>query len=107
MVHSRILDVDHDTGRQTIHHYDYATQQTTIEVVQDTQTITDINKELYKGDDLAVLSRGGKEMVRVASVPTLIWYELKKKGIIDDDKAYRRWLNDRDNRGFRTVHGRV
>jgi hypothetical protein len=33
--------------------------------------------------------------------------ELKQQGIIDDPKALRRWLNDPDNRYFRTRPGRV
>jgi hypothetical protein len=43
----------------------------------------------------------------VASIPIHIFWDLKKKGIADDDAAMKRWLNDPDNRYFRTRPGRV
>jgi hypothetical protein len=36
-----------------------------------------------------------------------LFYRLKKDGIIDDPSAMKRWLNDPDNRFFRTRPGRV
>lgn len=44
---------------------------------------------------------------RVASIPIHIYWDLKRKGIADDDAAMRRWLNDPDNRFFRTFPGTV
>lgn len=43
----------------------------------------------------------------VASIPIHIYWDLKRKGIADDDAAMKRWLNDPDNRFFRTFPGRV
>lgn len=43
----------------------------------------------------------------VASIPIHIYWDLKKKGIADDDAAMRRWLNDPDNRFFRVRPGTV
>lgn len=43
----------------------------------------------------------------VASIPIHIYWDLKRKGIADDDAAMKRWLNDPDNRFFRTRPGRV
>ena len=42
------------------------------------------------------------EMARVASIPLSVYYELKRQGIVDDQKAFKKWLNDPDNRVFRT-----
>lgn len=43
----------------------------------------------------------------VASIPIHIYWDLKRRGIADDDAAMKRWLNDPDNRFFRTRPGRV
>ena len=47
------------------------------------------------------------DMSRVASIPLSVFYELKRKGITDDPQAMKRWLNDPDNRAFRTREGTV
>lgn len=47
------------------------------------------------------------EMARVASIPLSVFYDLKRKGIADDPKAFKKWLNDPDNRVFRTREGTV
>jgi hypothetical protein len=36
-----------------------------------------------------------------------VYYDLKRRGIIDDPAAFRAWMNDPDNRVFRTRPGRV
>ena len=43
----------------------------------------------------------------VASIPIHIYWDLKKKGIADDQAAMKRWLNDPDNRYFRTRPGTI
>lgn len=45
--------------------------------------------------------------VHVASLPLVIYNDLKRRGILDDPKAFSRWLNDPDNSVFRTGGGRV
>jgi len=45
------------------------------------------------------------DMNRVASIPLSVYYDLKRQGIADDPKALKKWLNDRDNRVFRTREG--
>jgi hypothetical protein len=47
------------------------------------------------------------EMARVASIPLSVYYDLKRQGIVDDQKAFKKWLNDPDNRVFRTREGTV
>jgi len=46
-------------------------------------------------------------MARVASIPLNVYYDLKRRGIADDPKAMKKWLNDPDNRVFRTREGTV
>lgn len=47
------------------------------------------------------------EFSKIASIPLSIYYDLKQRGIIDDQKAMRAWLNDPDNRAFRTRDARI
>ena len=47
------------------------------------------------------------DMTRVASIPLSLYFDLKKKGIADDPVAMKRWLNDPDQRFFRTRPGRL
>jgi len=43
----------------------------------------------------------------VASIPLNLYYDLKRQGIVDDPARFKKWLNDSDNRFFRTRGGRV
>lgn len=47
------------------------------------------------------------DMSRVASIPLTLYYDLKQKGILDDQAAMKKWLNDPDNELFRTRKGKV
>ena len=47
------------------------------------------------------------EWSKVASIPMPLYYRLKRDGIADDPKRMKAWLNDADNRFFRTRPGRV
>lgn len=47
------------------------------------------------------------DVARVASIPLSVYYDLKRRGITDDPKAMKKWLNDPDNRVFRTREGTV
>jgi hypothetical protein len=42
----------------------------------------------------------------VARIPIVIWQRLMRLGIAKDEKALNRWLDDPDNRVFRTDDGR-
>lgn len=48
-----------------------------------------------------------QDLNHVARIPNVILWELKQKGILDYEKAMKKWLNDPDNKVFRTREGRV
>jgi hypothetical protein len=73
-----------------------------IQTTQETEDIVESNKTAFNDAP----ERWG-EFTRVASIPISIYWDLKKKGIADDDAAMKRWLNSSDNRFFRTRGGRV
>jgi len=76
----------------------------TIETSQDVTQIIEKNKK-----QLASVDRHQKhgEWSKIASIPLSIYFELKKEGVIDDRKRFKKWLNDPDNRYFRTREGTV
>lgn len=77
---------------------------TTIATSQDvTQIIEDAKANYNRFDSHAPWG----EMEHVAFLPSSIMFDLRKKGILDDPVAFKRWLNDPDNRMFRTRPGRV
>ena len=43
----------------------------------------------------------------VASIPLTLYHDLKKQGILSDQKRFRSWLNDNANSMWRTTEGRL
>lgn len=99
----KIFDTDPLTGITRYWHvkkngeFAIETQQDVSGVIKaNTRSHADINSKEKWGD-----------MARVASIPLSVYYDLKRRGIVDDPVAMKRWLNDPDNRAFRTRGGTV
>lgn len=73
-----------------------------LEQAQDVTAIVESNRALYNLSDGVPRFGDGK---RVASIPMVIYMDLVKRGIAKDQKKLRQWLNDPDNRAFRTLPG--
>jgi hypothetical protein len=104
----KLLSHDAMTGISKVFHYDPSVDEKNfvIETVQDTTAIVEANKAEFQNS--AAIGKSGKEtMVKVASIPLTVYFELKKKGLTKDPVAMKRWLNDPDNRFFRTREGNV
>jgi hypothetical protein len=83
-------------------HYDHATDSITLEQVFDCEPVTELNRARQNVDS------GWKgDMHCVASIPMPLYMEMRKQGIFDDEKRLSKWLNDPENRFFRTKLGRV
>lgn len=100
----RILDHNPETGVSHVWHWDNATEQSTITAEQDVTPLLDANR--------AQSNEQGKEfaksgLTKVASIPMSIYMDLAKRGVLNDQKAMKRWLNDPDNRAFRTHEAHV
>lgn len=76
----------------------------TISSEQNVRHILDENSATFNSTDER--ARWG-EGQRVAYIPLAVWQQLKQDGIADDEKRFKAWLNDSDNRQFRTRPGRV
>ena len=81
--------------------YDWETDTFGIHTEQDLEPSIEANKQLY--NEAPTNWRG--DMHLVASIPMSIYFDLKQKGIADDDAAMKRWLNSSENQVFRTRPG--
>lgn len=98
----KILDHDPVTGISHVFYYDDVTDEASVTAEQDVTAVLEANKKAFNDAP----ERYG-EWARVAQIPMVIYLDLKKKGILDDQAALKRWLNDPDNRLFRTRAGSV
>ena len=103
MGNKRVFSHDPMTGI-TKYWHDNGDGTVTVESDQDVSGILRSNKEVRKEVDKH--AKYG-DMSRVASIPLSVYYDLKQKGILDDQVALRKWLNDPDNELFRTRKGKV
>lgn len=108
----RLFGHDPDAGITEYFHYDEHSGGFTIETRQDISGFVEANKAAWNNTDTHTRYHDGLGD-RVASVPNVVMMQLAKQGIatpagrILDDKKYRAWLNDSENRHFRTRAGRV
>lgn len=104
MIETRVFDINPETGVKKLFHYDHASDdgRVTIETQIDCTDIIEQNKAL--ANDGPSLGRG--EWNKVASIPMALYFDLKKQ-FGNDQERWRKWLNDRDNRLFRTRLGRL
>lgn len=98
----RIISDDAFTGIKTFMTYDADTDEAVISKEQDMTAIIEQNKQEFN----AAPERFG-EWSKVGSIPLSVYYELDRKGILKDQKALAKWLNDPDNRAFRTRPGTI
>lgn len=112
MIDSRVLDRDPLTGVTEILHYDGATDEITLELRQES-SLYDLNAAEYAAHSDYGPSRWNGEMHKVASIPLVELWRLQREGIIDrdgvvtNDAAFTRVLNDRDFSKWRTKGGRL
>jgi hypothetical protein len=104
MTEKKLFDKDDALGITRIWHYDADKDEATIETRQDVSQIIEENKQEYAQIDER--ARWG-EWTRVASIPMSIYFKMKAEGKLDDEAYMKRWLNDPDNKYFRTRSGEV
>lgn len=99
-----ILDADAVSGQFSTFEYDAGEDAYVIRHGQTLDKLIDANKADYNDDKKRMTDGLGQ---KVASIPLHIYFELRKQGIVQDRKAFKRWLNDPDNLYFRTAPGRI
>jgi len=103
MSDGRLLTSDPWTGKKTTWH-DEGEEGVVVNEVEDVQAIVDINKGEFASHRK---HRPYGEFDKLASIPPTIYFKLVRDGIADDEKRFAAWLNDPDNRVFRTRPGTV
>lgn len=98
----RIFDTDPLTGITRYWHL-----KDTGEFVIETEQKINVDQANLRARNATDKHTKWGDVSRVASIPLSIYYDLKRRGITDDPKAMKRWLNDPDNRAFRTREGTV
>ena len=88
---------EEDTSGRNEHSFVLSREQDVTQILKD-------NKEQFNESDKR---DAYGHWNKVASIPMVLYYELKEKGILDDPKALKKWLNDPDNKAFRTREGTV
>ena len=102
--HRRLFSHDPEFGITKWWHWDEEKQAGTIETVQTVDALIDQNVAHQNAQTR--LDRWGDGKV-VARIPMSVYAELLGSGKSQDSAYMRRWLNDPDNRKFRTRLGRI
>jgi hypothetical protein len=102
---TKLFDVDPITGTRKFWHYDAEKDEATIQTVIDATEVVTNNKQRFNSFDEKAGWKG--DMHHVASIPMALFYQMKAEGKLDDQAYMKRWLNDPDNRAFRTRPGEV
>ena len=102
----RMLSADPITKTRKVFHRDSSGDEYHIETQQDVTAIIERNKHLYNTFRSA-REKHGEWGDKYAEIPLSVWGDLLRRGIANDEKALRKWLNDRDQEAFRTRPGRL
>ena len=104
-MHTKLFDINPETGTRKMWHYDAEKDEAVIETIIDASQIVSDNKDRFNSFDEKANWKG--DMHHVASIPMALFYQMKAEGKLDDQAYMKRWLNDPDNRAFRTRPGEV
>lgn len=108
---ARVLSYDPDSGIREIFQYDPDEDKTVIYTEQDISGIIRRNRAFYAATDERAGWKG--DLHWVGSIPLVTYHQLVKQGIISwggeirDQERLTQWLNDSQNRDFRTRPGTV
>lgn len=97
--HTRVIEYDGPTRSKKLFHWDAATQSFTIETVTEVDDIVEQNK--LEKNNINTKSWKG-DIHKIASLPVMIWMQLRKSGCLQDPKCLRKFLLDPENRHFLT-----
>jgi hypothetical protein len=100
----RLFSHDPVFGVTKFWHYDESSDTAVIETVQDIEPLLERNKALQNNQTR--LDRWGEGRI-AASIPMSEYAQLLADGRAHDQAALRRWINDPENRKYRTFLGRI
>jgi hypothetical protein len=98
----RLITDDALTGIKTYLEYDGTDDDAVIRKEQDVTGIVEYNKAAFD----SAPKRWG-DMTHVGRIPLTVYYELERQGILNDQDALRKWLNDPENAMWRVRPGTI
>lgn len=69
------------------------------------QDMSAVLREVQRGKEQGTDGKLG--LRKLAEVPMSVYLRACAEGWVDDDKAWKKWLNDPDNKAFRVHEGRA
>jgi len=96
----RFFDADPATGITRYWHF-----KDNGEYVIETEQRLDVDESNTRQRNMTDKRTAWGDVNKVASIPLSVYYRLKREGIADDPAALKKWLNNSDNRVFRTREG--
>lgn len=101
---ARLFNLDPATGTVERFHWRPSTEEFVIEDRQNVDAILDQNHALKTSD---ARHKRSSLMRRVAAIPLNIYYDLLARGIKPGTAAFDKWLDDPDNRAWRTDNAKI
>ena len=104
----RVLSTDPVTGKQVSMHQN-TDGSTFIEQRQNFDNLVKLNTHMNNEWRVGQLRGSQKHMAHVAEIPNIVYAHLVEKfgKPADNPKAWKQWLNDSQNRAFRTGGGHL
>jgi hypothetical protein len=100
-----LLKADPIRRRQTTFHFNEGDESFALVSKQDIQPVLERNHEMRRHFSSA-MDPHGEWGSYVGSIPVVIWEELERQGIAQDDKALLKWLQQPENRDLKIHPGR-
>lgn len=102
----RLIDYDPATKTQTtFHDLDGDGERFAIATQSDVTDLLDMNKRQYA--DVDERARWGEKSWVAARIDLVTYFDLLKKGIANDKKAFAKWLDDPANIYYRVRPGKL
>ena len=104
----RVLSIDPITGKELYLHQN-ADGTEVIEQTQHFDPLIKLNKHMADGWQKGQMRGTQKHMSHVAEIPNIVYADLVSKfgKPADNPRAWKQWLNDSENRAFRTGGGNI
>jgi len=104
----RPLKIDTTTGIEAYLHQN-SDGTTHVEQRQNFKPLMELNKQMSNDWQYGQLRGSQRHMAHVAEIPNVLYNELVRKlgRPADNPKGWKQWLNDNENRAFRTGGGYV
>jgi len=104
----RVLSIDPITGKELYLHQN-ADGTEVIEQTQHFDGLIKLNKHMADGWQKGQMRGTQNHMAHVAEIPNIVYADLVSKfgRPADNPRAWKQWLNDSENKAFRTGGGNI